>query len=148
MRYHPKVIKLTLEELGLLSQEAKKTLEECEGDTLVWNDTPQGYDFWCRLLEEAELEVDELTTEYYVDALRAYCHKSSSCCIHECPENHELCKDSLGLDTSIAWEAAAILAEGNVAGLTDFYYAVKRHANKYPKLTALLWLAMKKGEYI
>jgi len=49
-----------------------------------------------------EVQLDHL--EFYREKLVEYCHSEDCTKLSECPEQHEKCKEKLGLDTAIAWE--------------------------------------------
>jgi len=54
---------------------------------------------------ETEFKVQLLDySEFYREKLVEYCHSEECTKLLECPEQHEKCKEKLGLDTAIAWE--------------------------------------------
>ncbi len=54
---------------------------------------------------------DANALEDLIRQLTKYCHAPGCQYSESCPAKHEECKKRLGLDTSIAWEAANILAD-------------------------------------
>jgi hypothetical protein len=83
-------------------------------------------------------------------ALRKYCHQRKCRELHECPETHEICREMLGLDTSIAWSISQLLHGitrnycnlEHAEFLLENYYALDlvlyRHRHKYKELNGIL----------
>jgi len=87
-------------------------------------------------------------------ALAAYCHDENCKEVYECPYHNEKCRQRLGLDTSLAWEASYLVwrvwwaAKTNMLALEEIeriYYVlcvlrsiVSRHFEKFSELVGLL----------
>jgi len=67
-----------------------------------------------------EVQLDHL--EFYREKLVEYCHSKDCTKLMECPEQHEKCKEKLGLDTAIAWELCRHITKYIATVDQLFYY--------------------------
>jgi len=108
--------------------------------------------------------MSELTEEYFEFLseikleLMEYCHHPECTAIHECPRDHEICKETLDLDTAIAWQLvreiktmshnACVMMAGEERVLKEAedlqvqlgfaYNTVRAHSRRYSQLKDIL----------
>ncbi len=90
-----------------------------------------------------KLRRKDKTLKRLIKELRAYCHAPHCRFLTSCPSLHKKCKEKLGLDTAIAWQAANLLEEVRevsniIPQINQLRYIVLQHSLRYHKLAILL----------